>query len=180
MTACGGGAEEESTETEEQVDLPYEQGGAQTAESFYYGVLDDIVAVDNKLRYVQDLDLIDASADSINTELDSMNQFIAEGRQALDHYGNQDWVGLDSMINLSNMWLDGAEDIVNDYFIKLAEPMSRPDESWSDEEKAIYAEYETAIYDFYEIDEKWVLYQATFAKENGFQLNEEIEPIPMP
>lgn len=165
LTVSCGGAEEEVTDdnTDENVVVF-------SAEDYYYEVLDGVLQVDEKLRYVQSLDEKDAGFDTIKAELDSMLIYVEEGRKTLDGYQSDHWPERDSLDALTEEWFGGVQFLVNEYFYKLAEPMSRPDDTWTEQDKFIYAAYEEAIYEFYDTDEKWVSFQEVYAAANGFEL----------
>lgn len=172
IVSCGGDSEEtETVEDEPVIDLPYEEGGAKDAEEYFSGVVEHVKRVDSKLRYIRDLDDMDASVDSINTELDSILFIIEEDRKILKLYEDKKWPKSEDFQDLTMAWYGSVEMLVNDHFYKLAEPMSRPDKTWSPQDKDLYYEYETAYFDdFFVKDKEWVDFQAEFAAANDISL----------
>lgn len=175
FNSCGGEEEqtEEVSEDHPEIDLPFEEGGAKTPNAYFDGVVLQVKAVDNKLRHVFDLDEMNASTDSITSELDSMKTMIAEAKGVLKLYEDKDWPKRDEFQNLTLDWYNGMEHLVMDYLYTMAEPMSRPDKTWTTEEQDFYDEYAEAYYEFYEVDQAWVEFQAEFAEANNFKLKEE-------
>lgn len=172
LISCGGDTEEtETVEDEPEVDLPFEQGGAKNAEDYFSGVVSHVKRVDAKLRYIRDLDDMDASVDSINTELDSILYLTEEDKKILKMYESKEWPKTADFQELTMNWYASVEMLVNDHFYKLAEPMSRPDKTWSPQDKELYYEYETAYFDdFFVTDKEWVAFQKEFAAANDISL----------
>jgi hypothetical protein len=173
LSSCGG-SEEETTveESAPEIDLPFEKGGAKLPNEYFDGVVFSLKEVDEKLKYVFELDDMNASEDSIRTELDSMVSMIADAKKVLSLYEQKDWPETANFQEITFKWYNALQGLINDYYYDLAEPMSRPDDSWSDEDVALYDEYVLSYYDFFEIDQEWVTYQTTFAKANNFELKE--------
>lgn len=171
LFSCG--SQEESTdENEVEVTvIPFEEGGSETAKDFFEGVLGQLNRVQEKLHLVLDLDLIDVSADSIDTELDSMKTSITIGKKTLKLYATATWKLKEEFESLTMEWYDAIELVARDYLQQLTEPMSRPDNTWTEEERAIYDAYAIAMDDFYKIDSKWISFQSEFATANGFELD---------
>lgn len=177
MSCSGSDENDEQLDNEPEIVLSYEEGGAQTASDFFDGAAGNLIQVDEKLRYVFELDDMNASVDSITEVLDSMSLMITEAKAVLSLYENKEWEKTSEFISLTNDWYNHVEGLIHNYYYKLAEPMSRPDESWSEEDIALYDEYEAAYYEFYEVDSRWVDFQETFAQANGFELAEDEHPL---
>ena len=175
MYSCGGVEESnETVEDEPNVELPYEQGGAEDPKAYFEGLAGHLNRVDEKLRYVRELDDLNASADSINTELDSILTLTAEDKKIVMMYDDKDWPEKDSLQKLTMSWYDAVEMLVNDHFVNLAEPMSRPDESWTEEDKELYHQFEAAYFDiFFVTDQNWIGFQDVFTEANNLKFNEE-------
>ena len=176
LASCGPESEKEekTDENEPKIDLPYEQGGASTAEDYFKGLEAHLKRVDTKLRHIRDLDDLDASEDSIRTELDSIILLCAEDKEILKLYESKDWPKKKDLQELTISWYNAVESLVNDHFSKLAEPMSRPDDTWTESDKELYGAYETAYFEeFYVIDQDWVAFQKEFAAANNIPLKEE-------
>lgn len=173
--SCGSGDENETTvEDEPKLVLPYEEGGAETAKIYFEGLAGHLARVDEKLRYVRELDDMDASVDSIRTELDSILFLADQDKKIIMMYNSKTWPEKDSLQKLTLAWYDAVEMLVNDHFLALAEAFSRPDVSWTDADREKYAAYEAAYIDvFYVADKKWVDFQDVFTAANNLTFDNE-------
>ncbi|MFT4602006.1 MAG: hypothetical protein ACI857_002192 [Arenicella sp.] len=182
LMSCGEGSSDDFDITEDSgVDdindavASFNEGGAYDAESYFEGLVAEVVNIDVKFREVEALDEIDGSEDDINGVLDSAIHYIANGRKALDMYSDKSWSKRAEFHELTLEWFASVEGLINDYLYELAEPMSRADETWTDEEIDFYTEYSEAYKGFYEIDNEWVDFQYEYAAANGFTLGGTID-----
>ena len=182
LMACGEGSSEDFEITENsgveeinQVAASFAEGGAYDAESYFEGLVAEVVSIDVKFREVEALDEIDGTEEEITTVLDSAIHYIEKGRVALDQYSDKSWSKRAEFHELTLEWFASVEGLINDYLYELAEPMSRADETWTDEEIDFYTEYSEAYKGFYEIDNKWVDFQYEYAAANGFTLGGTID-----
>lgn len=150
-------------------------GGAKNGEEYFSGILSGVVEVDVKLREITKLDQIDASEEQINTVLDSTLAKIQRGRKAINLYTNETWPQRAEFHALTEEWYTAVEGLVHNYYRELAEPMSRPDDTWSQEELDFYDEYLVAYDSYLEIDSRWVDYQYTYAAANNFRIEGTID-----
>ena len=153
----------------------FADGEATNGEQYFSGVVAEVVKVDIKFREVEALDEIDGSKEQITQVLDSAIYLIAEARKALNLYKDKTWPERAGFHDLTMEWFASIEGLMNDYLYDLAEPMSRPDDTWTDEELDFYTEYTDAYSDYYEVDSRWVAFQYTFAAANNFELGGTID-----
>ena len=178
LASCGSNdtALDEILEDKEDFDAAvnsFAEGNAKDGEEYFSGLLAEVIEVDVKYREVETLDEMDAPVEKINATLDSCLHIIKEAKVALNKYKNKDWPKRAEFHDLTLEWFAGIEGLVNDYLRPLAEPMSKPDEDWTDDEIELYEEMQDAYYDFLDVDERWVEFQHTYAAANGFQLGTE-------
>ncbi|MCB9225373.1 MAG: hypothetical protein R2780_00465 [Crocinitomicaceae bacterium] len=155
--------------------VSFADGGATDGEQYFSGVLAEVVEVDVKLREVKELDEMDATEEEIKTVLDDAIQMIKDARTAMDLYSDKSWPKRSELHDITLEWFAVVEALMNDYLYDLAEPMSRPDDTWTDEEIAFYEQYSEAYEGFYEVDERWVNFQHEYAAANGFELSGTID-----
>lgn len=178
MMSCGEGNETDAPELTGDADVEdinnaiqsFNEGGAYDGRSYFDGLLAEVVKVDVKFREVEALDEIDGSEEEITAVLDDAIELIEDGRKALDLYKNEDWPKRAEFHDLTIKWFASVEGLINDYLYELAEPMSRADETWTDEEIDFYTDYSEAYKGFYEIDNEWVDFQYEYAEANGFEI----------
>jgi hypothetical protein len=183
LTACGEGDSSSDAldgEMTESGDFDaavasFSEGGATDGEEYFSGVLAEVVEVDVKFREIKELDEIDATEEEITGVLDDAVQMIKDARAAMDLYTDKDWPKRAELHDLTLEWFSTVEALMNDYLYDLAEPMSRPDDTWTDEEIAFYEEYTVAYEGFYEVDSEWVEFQHEYAAANGFVLSGTID-----
>ena len=182
LMACGEGASDDAlTDPLTGADdinaavASFGDGGAHDGEAYFSGLVAEVVKVDVKFREVEALDEIDGSEKEITSVLDSAIHLIAEGRRAIDLYKDKTWPKRAEFHELTLEWFAAVETLINDYLYDLAEPMSRADESWTDEEVDFYTEYSEAYKAFYDIDNEWVDFQYEYAAANGFTLGGTID-----
>lgn len=155
--------------------VSFREGGAYDGQSYFSGLLAEVIEADVKFREIQKLDEIDASEEEITNVLDSAKHQMGEARKALDLYANKDWPKRGEFHTLTLEWFDVVEGIMDDYLYELAEPMSRPDDTWSQEELDFYDEYVLAYDDYIDVDGRWVDFQYVYAAANGFEIGELID-----
>lgn len=183
FTSCGEGSADSDaldgamTESEDfdAAVASFSEGGARDGEEYFSGVLAEVVEVDVKFREIKELDEMDATEEEITAVLDEAIQMIKDARVSMDLYSGKDWPKRAELHDLTLEWFATVEKLMNDYLYDLAEPMSRPDDSWSAEEIAFYEEYTVAYEEFYEIDSEWVEFQHEYAAANGFVLSGTID-----
>ena len=151
--------------------VSFGEGGATNGDEYFSGILSAVVEVDVKIKEIDVLDNNDATEVEIKAVLDSALHKIKVGTDAMNLYKNEDWPQRAEFHILTLEWFDSVDGLVNNYLYQLAEPMSRPDETWTDEEIDLYDEYSLAREDFNEIDGRWVDFQYTFAAANDFTLS---------
>jgi len=180
LMACGEGSSDDLALTEDSTveDLnnavaSFADGGAYDADTYFEGLVAEVVKVDVKFKEVEALDEIDGSEEEINSVLDDAISSIAEGRKALDQYTDKPWPKRAEFHDLTLEWFAVVEGLVNDYLYDLAGPMSRADETWTQEEIDFYTEYSEAYKAYYEIDNKWVDFQYEYAAANNIKLSDE-------
>lgn len=182
LGSCGGSetsgdinADLTSSEGLKDVSLSFGDGGATTAQEYFSGLVAVVVGVDVKFNEVDELDEMDASEEQINATIDSTLARIAAGRAAINLYKDKSWAKRAEFHVLTEEWFSVIERITKDYLTPLAEPMSRADETWTEEETALYDEYAVAWDDYLEVDTRWVEFQETYARANGFEIGEGID-----
>lgn len=165
----------EDSDDIERAAISFGQGGATNGEEYFSGLLAEVVEVDVKLREVTSLDNMDASEEEIMKVLDSTLSKVEKGRASIQLYTDKSWPKRAEFHDLTVEWFDAVDGLVNDYLYDLAEPMSRPDDSWTDEEYEFYEEYVVALKAYYEIDNRWVEFQYEYADANGFEISGTID-----
>ncbi len=182
LGSCGGSetsgdinADLTSSEGLKDVSLSFGEGGATTAQEYFSGLVAVVVGVDVKFNEVDELDEMDASEEKINATIDSTLARIAAGRAAINLYKDKSWSKRAEFHVLTEEWFSVVERITKDYLAPLAEPMSRADETWTEEESTLYDEYAVAWDDYLEVDTRWVEFQETYATANGFEIGEGID-----
>lgn len=151
----------------------FADGNAKTGEEYFSGLLAEVINVDVKYREMEELDQMDASEKEINAALDSCLLIMKDARKALNKYKSKDWPKRAEFHDLTLEWFDGIEGMVKKYARPLAGAMSKADDEWTDEEYALYEEWQEAYNDFLEVDARWVAFQHTYAAANGFSLSSE-------
>lgn len=155
--------------------LSFGEGGATNGEEYFSGILAEVVEVDVKLREITQLDEMDATEEEINHVLDTTLSKIEAGRAAINLYTSESWPKRAEFHALTVEWFAAVEGLVNEFLYDLAEPMSRPDDTWSDEELAFYDEYLVGYEAYLEIDSRWVDFQYDYAAANGFTISGTID-----
>lgn len=168
------GALTDASDVQEAV-KSFADGGATNGEEYFSGILAAVVDVDVKLREVMRMDEMDSPEDKINDVLDSTLAKIDAGRNAINVYKSESWPKRAEFHTLTMEWFATVENLVNDYLIDLAEPMSRADDTWSQEELDFYDEYLVAYEAYLEVDGRWVDFQYVYAAANGFTIEGTID-----
>lgn len=153
----------------------FADGEAGTAQQYFSGLVAEVVKVDVKFREIEALDEIDASKDKFTAVCDSAVALIADAKKAMNLYSDKTWPKRAEFHDLTLEWFAAIEGMVNDYLYDLADPMSRPDETWTDEELDFYTEYTEAYEAYYDVDARWVDFQYEFAAANNFELGGTID-----
>lgn len=151
--------------------LSFSEGGAEDGEQYFFGVLAEVVEVDVKRKEIDKLDEMDAPLEQFNQTMDSCQFYIDQTRKALDLYKDKDWPERQKLHDLTVEWLDAVDMLLNDHLRKLADPMSRPDDTWTDAELDAYDAYVAAYETYTDIDGRWVEFQFVYADANNFQLS---------
>lgn len=155
--------------------ISFGEGGATNGLEYFNGLLSAVVAVDVKFNEIEKLDDMDASVGKINATIDSTFAKIAQGRAAIDLYNDKSWPKRGEFHKLTEEWFNVIERITKDYLVALAEPMSRPDDTWTDAELELYDAYALAFDDYYEVDQRWVDFQEIYAAANNFEIGGTID-----
>lgn len=155
--------------------ISFGEGGASTGMEYFNGLLSVVVDVDVKFNEIEKLDEMDAKLERINATIDSTLAKINQGRAAINLYKNESWPKRAEFHTLTEEWFTVIENLTKNYLTKLAEPMSRPDDTWSDEEYALYEEYAEALEAYYEVDDRWVEFQEVYASANNFEIGGAID-----
>lgn len=182
LGSCGGSetagdinADLTSSEGLQEASLSFGEGGANSGLEYFNGLLSAVIAVDIKFNEIEKLDEMDASLEQINATIDSTFSKINQGRAAINLYKNESWPKRAEFHTLTEEWFNVIERITKDYLVDLAEPMSRPDETWSDSEFEFYDEYVIAYDDYLEVDQRWVDFQEVYAAANNFEIGGTID-----
>jgi len=155
--------------------ISFGDGGATTGLEYFNGLLSAVVAVDVKFNQIEKLDESDASLDQINAMIDSTLAKIDQGRAAINLYKDKSWPKRGEFHKLTEEWFNVIERITKDHLVVLAEPMSRPDDTWTDAEFDLYDEYAVAYDDYLEVDQRWVDFQEVYAAANNFEIGGTID-----
>lgn len=153
--------------------VSFEEGGATNGEEYFFGVQAEVVEIDVKLREVENLDEMDATAEEFGIHYDTMLVMIEDCKIAMKQYEGKGWPKQDQLQALTIEWVDAVKGLVNDHLKALAAPMSIPDDQWKDKDLELYDEYLVAYEAYLEIDSRWVDFQYEFADANGFELSDE-------
>ncbi|MEX1000549.1 MAG: hypothetical protein WDZ35_00390 [Crocinitomicaceae bacterium] len=182
-TSCGEGESEENVFDEAATDLAdfdktaksFSEGGAKTGREYFLGVQAEVIEVDVKLREVNKLDQNNVAEEKIISVLDTALALIKDAKKAMEVYEAGTWPKQDELHQLTIDWFDVVADLIENHLYELAEPMSRPDDTWTDEEIARYDVYSEAYNSFYEIDNEWIDFQTVYADANNFKLKGTID-----
>jgi len=180
LASCGNSVDNTALQTPmedkedfEEATVSFEDGGATNGEEYFFGVQAEVVEIDVMLREVDNFDEIDASEEEFNIHYDTMLVMIENCKKAMNLYDGKGWPMQQDLEDLTIEWLDAVAGLVNDYLYKLAKPMSVPDDKWKDADFDLYDEYLVALEAYYEVDNRWVDMQYTYAEANGFELSDE-------
>lgn len=144
------------------------EGNAINGEDYYEGLLASALIIDYHLRLFNELDEKDAKKkETVNNSKLCLKR-IKNLRKALKIYENNNWPLRAEFDKLTLRWVEAIENLIKTYIIPLAEPFSRPDDTWTDEELTFYDKYLVDFDKYLEIDEEWVAFQYTFANANNF------------
>ncbi|MFT5819704.1 MAG: hypothetical protein ACI8ZM_000929 [Crocinitomix sp.] len=153
----------------------FAEGLSTTGQGYFSGLLAEVIEVDVKFKEVERMDDMDAEVEQINETLDATLDKIDEGRAAIALYEDKTWPKRAEFHTLTEEWFDTVEELVNDYLYDLADQMSRADEDWTDEEWTYYNDYLEALDLYYEVDQRWVEFQYTYAEANDFEIGGTID-----
>ncbi|MDX2360588.1 MAG: hypothetical protein QNK23_07265 [Crocinitomicaceae bacterium] len=181
LASCGGGSNdhalEEILDTMEEFDAAtnsFADGNASDGEQYFFGVQAEVIEIDVKMAEIEELDIMDAPEEEINAMIDSAFASMASARKAMALYESKNWALKDELNELTHEWFDGVVDLLNDYLKDLAEPLSRPEDTWTDEEFELYEEFYYAREDFYAgIDTEWVEFQYEYGDAHGIVFGDE-------
>ena len=155
--------------------LEFARGEAVDGEKYFEGILAAVVLVDADLRNSIVLDDTGAGLDEIMANITSCLVNIETARASLALYTTKTWPLRSEFHDLTLKWLKSVEGLMTDYLTELAEPMSRPDSTWSQAELDFYETYIVAYDEYLKVDSDWVDYQYVFAAENGFEISGTID-----
>ncbi len=181
MVSCGGEADEalneniSSAEDMEAATVSFADGGAVDGQSYFSGLVAEVVAVDVKLKEIDKLDEADGTAEEINTVIDTALYQIEHARKALNVYKDKDWPQRKEFHELTLEWMSTVEMLFTDHISGLAEPMSRPYDTWSDKENDAYDAYAEAYELYIDVDNRWVDFQYVYASANNFEIGGTID-----
>jgi len=151
-------------------------GEVHEAVRYFDGVLGYILQIDAVFNGFITLDERDAPLTEFNAQINTCRTLILDLRKAMALYTKKEWAKKKEFDALTFKWIGTIESIVEKYIVKLAEPMSRPDNTWTEKELKFYDEkYLPAYDDYLKIDLEWVNFQAVFAEANDFTLGPVIE-----
>lgn len=144
-------------------------GDATNGEEYFVGVLAYLIIIESNLKMVQVLDERDAPLSEFKAVISKNKSLQKDARKALDIYEDKTWPKRDQMHEITMEWLNSVDGLFKNYIKKLAEPMSRPDDTWSEKELDFFDNEYIAAYDAYlQVDSRWVDFQYKFAEANGF------------
>ncbi len=164
---------ERSFETVEEFELAltsFENGEAVTAKQYFRGCLAGLILVENDLNLYQEMDDLNAPlADFTETTVRCLNR-IKRTEDALKKYESQTWP-LRVRLEVKTLnWMSEVKLLINTYLIELSEPLSRPEDTWNEENYAQYYLYRQAYDRYLLVDEAWIEFQYEFAEANDFQI----------
>lgn len=182
LVACGSGTTVnndalntvmETNDDFQEATVSFEDGGATNGEEYFFGVQAEVVEIDVKFREVDVLDEEDAAPEEFYAIYDTMIVMIADCKKAMDLYNGKGWPKQKELQELTIEWVNGVQDLVDNYLRDLAVPMSIPDEEWSDKDMKLYEKYAEAYDKYLEVDGRWVDFQYEYAAANNFELSDE-------
>lgn len=148
----------------------FENGDAQSGLNYFRGCLAGMILVENDLLLFDDLDAQNAPVSDFNVTSDRCLERIRRTRSALEKYEDQSWP-LRVRLEVKTLnWLEQVENLVKDYLIELAEPLSRSDDSWNEENHQLFERYLDAYDRYLVVDGDWVAFQQEFAEANDFEI----------
>lgn len=151
----------------------FSAGEARNGRHYFFGVLSHVVEIDVSMHRIQEMDQADVAADQIRKVLDSTLIQIATARKALNLYQQKDWKKRADFHAMTFEWLEAVEGLIRNHLIPLAEPMSRADNTWSDDEIKRYDAYLGAYEIFLLLDKRWVAFQYEYVEANNFTLSDQ-------
>jgi len=152
----------------------FRKGEANSGESYFTGVLGNVILIDYYFRKFTILDYEDAPEKEFKENITICLSNCKELKKALPKYDKKEWPLREEFETITNNWVDSIEYLVKTYITPLAEPFSRPDDTWTEEELELHDTYLTAYDNYIIIDENWVDFQYEFAKNNNFLLEGQV------
>lgn len=153
----------------------FEEGNADTPSRYYSGILAGMVHVDEFLNTFMLFDDENAPTYRFRENIAECLSIINQTRNSLNQYKFHKWALQKKMYGKTLDWLKAVEGLMTDYMIKLADPLSRSDSTWVEEEFKFYDRYLKEYEKFFKIDDDWVAFQYVFAEENDFDVEGEVE-----
>ncbi|MDG1913848.1 MAG: hypothetical protein P8I55_04560 [Crocinitomix sp.] len=129
------------------------QGNATNAVRYYKGILAGLVHIDQLLASYVIMDEADAPVCAFIENIVQTLSIIKQTKESLKLYKSEDWILHNEMEGKTLDWLNSVEGLMDDYMVKLAEPLSRADETWSEDEYKFYDKYLEAYDKFLAIDD---------------------------
>lgn len=158
-----------------EASVSFAEGGATNSGEYYSGLVSCIVEIDVKLREIIALDEQDATEKQILAVLDETISKVQAGRKSIGLYADRDWPKRAEFHTLTEKWFTTVEDLVNNHYRPMAEPMSRSMDTWTDEELAQYEVYLAAFDTYLDVDNEWIDFQEEYAAANEFTLEGTID-----
>ena len=153
----------------------FAEGLSETGKEYFSGLLAELIEVDVKFKEVERMDDMDAEKDKIDETLDATLEKIEEGRKAITLYEDETRPKRAEFHTLTEEWFDAVEALVNDHLYDLSDALSRPEDTWSDDEWTAYEEYLVDFEAYWEVDNRWVEFQYVYAEANGFEIGGTID-----
>lgn len=153
----------------------FSEGLSSTGQQYFSGLLAEVIEVDVKFKEVERMDDLDADAEKIKETLDATLNKIDEGREAIALYESENWPQRAEFHTLTEEWFDTIENLVNDHLYDLAEQLSRPEDTWTQDDWTTYEMYLVDLEAFYEVDKRWVAFQFIYADANKFEIGQPID-----
>lgn len=166
---------EETIKAYEAAARSFARGEANTALRYYKGILAEIIILDGYLQKFVILDERDAPFSEFDAAINTCLNNIKRVKKSLKLYKKETWGLRQEMEEKTLAWVNSVQGLIKDYLVKLAEPLSRADETWVDAEFELYEKYLAAYDKYLKVDEDWVAFQYEFAKANDFPLGGEID-----
>lgn len=152
-------------------------GEVTNAQMYFEGVLGYVIQIDAYYMRFATLDEEDAKLVEFTKNVNQVRSLIFDVRKAMALYKGVNYSKKKEFDSKTNKWLKSIESLVEKYMVKLIEPMSRPDATWTAKELKFHdKKYLPALNKYFDIDQDWVDFQQVFAIANGFEISGEVNP----